>query len=329
MALSNDQAIRPVALHKLIKESGLSPTQQAAADAAYNEVMSNVAKQQAIRNIQNVGMAGLGAGTVLAGLRALMRLNREQVSHKTIPTGGTVNVELFAPEKKRNLRKKNDPSALAYSPMQLGFGVPSSQMKLASELANVVQHPIQYAKELGSNVVSGAKATTPMQLPWYLPAVVGAGALSFGASHLASNAIMKRLRDDAMKAELAKAEQEYEQALAAPPASKTASERGELARNFDRLIDVFEKHAVASPMVSPGTSQAAGLLAGLYLTTLMAGGAMGARAGFNAGSKDWKTNALRRAQLQRLQLAGRDQPVELAATPVVPQPQPLIEENVA
>jgi hypothetical protein len=132
-----------------------------------------------------------------------------------------------------------------------------------------------------------------------------------------------------MKAELAKAEQEYEQALAAPPASKVASERGELARNFDRLIDVFEKHAVASPMVSPGTSQAAGLLAGLYLTTLMAGGAMGARAGFNAGSKDWKTNALRRAQLQRLQLAGRDQPVELAATPVVPQPQPLIEENVA
>lgn len=306
------------------KRASLTPEQQAIADQALARITADRVQQQAFQNLGGIAKAGLGAGTLLAGLRALTRLNREQVAHKELPTGGRVNVELFAPVRKRNRRLRSTPAEVSYAPPPSIMpypGLPApAQPKLASDLSNFASHPIGWVKDLAQGAMSGRNATKPMHLPWYPAAALATGVGAFGAGHVATDMIMRKIRDAAMKQELARAEREYEEALQGDlSAGKLASERSKLASNFDRIVAVFEKHAnvgAAGQLASPESTQLASLAAGLYLTSMLAAGGIGLRAGYNSAKKNWKSNALQRAQIQRLQSPNRDQPVEIMAEPV-------------
>lgn len=171
------------------------------------------------------------------------------------------------------------------------------------------------------NIVTGANATKMHQLPWFptaaAAAVAGGGLLGYKGT----NALLGKVRDAAAKAEIAKAQQEYEEAMfGKQPGLKLAGEVCQLTESLAKIVPVIQKVAIANPSyLPPDKERIASTMAGLYAMLAAGGTAAGAYHGFNAQRRKSDTVAIRRAQKER-QLS-ESRPV--SHVPVVMQPETL------
>jgi uncharacterized protein HemX len=263
----------------------------------------------------NLLLATGAAGAGIAGLSHLQSLNKRQTSAKK-PHISEVRVELFGQEKdkrqKSNRRKRLvNPNLFSYtdapdSPkIKFSALTDSANKKTASDFLNFTTNPSAYLSELGRSLTSsGGKGLTDSSL--FLPAALLAGSAGLGGGYYATNKLLNKLRETARNKELAKAELEFEAALA--ESAKTASNKNCLFDNTSRIVNVLDKVADGG-LVSPGVSHAARNIVGLYLTAALALGGVGAYGSYKSNKAKSKSKAIERAQLERLsQMSQRQYP---------------------
>lgn len=170
------------------------------------------------------------------------------------------------------------------------------------------------------NIVRGANATKLRELPWFptaaAAAITGGGLVGYKGT----NALLGKVRDAAAKAEIARAQQEYEEAMfGKQPGLKLASEACRLAQSMSKIVPAVQKAAVANPsLLEPKTERIASAMTGLYALLAASGTAAGAYHGYKAQRRKSETSSIDRAQKER-QLA-EARPV--SHLPVVMQPSP-------
>lgn len=129
----------------------------------------------------------------------------------------------------------------------------------------------------------GDTHTNPDNIPWALPARVGAGLTGLGGGHHLIKHLLRKDRKDQLQAALATAKKEYEDALLSQYSpektghmeAKAASVNPNPAATLDRIYDALTKHA-------GDINDTLGQLAGLYLT-----GAGGLAAASGVGTYNW------------------------------------------
>jgi hypothetical protein len=313
----------------LLKKAFTPLQQQAIVDQALQKVQSEATRNAAVNNLKNLLFLSAGAGTTLAGLQTLARLNRDQQSHKQVPVGRDVPIELYGVQPKRVRHRKASPESISYLPavpsLPAGLLPAPSPTKVASEFGNFLSNPFGYVGDTVQGAATGRNASNPMHIPWYAPAALGVTLAGVGTANYVADEAAKRLRKKIVQQEIAKAEQEYDDALRNSIAIKGASARSKLASNFDRIISVMEKHAIEGQAASAGTTNLAGTLAGLYLAMALGSGVAGLRGGYDSGKSEWKSDAIRRAQITRLKTVPSN-PVDIQADPVLlSPPEPLVQ----
>lgn len=204
-----------------------------------------------------------------------------------------------------------------------------TEQDVDAEEANSHSQSIRIAKRASEptvtgtakNILTGANATKLHHLPWFPTAfaatMLGGGLLGYKGT----NALLGKVRDAAAKAEIAKAQQEYEEAMfGKQPGLKLAGEVCQLTESLAKIVPVIQKVAVIQPSyLSPDKERIASTMAGLYAMLAAGGTAAGAYHGFNAQRRKSDTVAIRRAQKER-QLS-ESRPV--SHVPVVMQPETL------
>jgi hypothetical protein len=204
-----------------------------------------------------------------------------------------------------------------------------SHPKRTSHLAEM-EMPLPAEKEGGvaDEFMRGNFATDKENLPWYLPAMVG-GTLGAGAlGYQAVSALLRQQRKAAAKAQVAKARQDFQQALLSEHDRplKLAADRDpgleKLSADLDRLFDRFEKLAYLAGVI-PTNLDELGHAVGAY------GGAYGVPAALLAGYATFKATdkgSQRRIMDKALKLRMRRRqalvPPEIVARPV-PTNKPL------
>lgn len=204
------------------------PIQDAAAEAAkYNAARAAAAKapgfsnlsdidaakavaeaqihREALGNVKNVALAGLGVGVGARGLVGLYNLL------------------------KRNL---GDGPALRSGPTELALPLPYAPEKKKKEALKL------------------AAIGAPGEIPWYYPAVVGAGIGSLGLGWKGIDVLLNRERKKQRQSEISEARQDFHDAIMnqfdKPFPSKAAAEESagaKLSRDLDTLFDSFTKNA--------------------------------------------------------------------------------------
>lgn len=189
---------------------------------AVGQMQAAQLKADALKDVKNLGLLGLGVGAAGAGAVGLYNVLRR--------------------DKERKL----------HGPAVLPLTMPAKQ-----------------AWSLG-DFLSGGQASTKGGIPWYDPAMFGVGALGLGAGYMGTSALLKRRRKAEGEAELEKARQEFNDALAGPPGPKVASERSAMekaGRDLDRLFDLLagplQKEALDLPNLGGQALGGYGVYAGL------------------------------------------------------------------
>jgi len=151
------------------------------------------------------------------------------------------------------------------------------------------------------NILTGANAIKPHQLPWFPTAAAAAIAGGGLVGYKGTNALLGKVRDAAAKAEIARAQREYEEAMfGEKPGLKLAGEVCRLTQSLAKIVPVVEKAAVANPsLLEPKMERVASTMAGLYALLAAGGTAAGAYHGYKAQRRKSDTAAISRAQKER------------------------------
>lgn len=218
--------------------------------------------------LKNILLLGMGAGAGYAGLRRLVRLNREQ-DQSEVGAGSSVR--------------------------------PIKIYKNANMLTDAPARVISSIGDFLADAAKGKNITSMPQHPLFLPGAALAGAGGAYAGFQGVESVLKSLRAKAQQERLQRARQEYEAAIMPQPAAgtKAASQRGNLAMAFDRVIASLDRQGVKTADAAKDLSRATGLLMGLYLTAGLGAAAYGAHKGYKQQQADSKVKALQRAQKER------------------------------
>lgn len=235
------------------------------------------------------GLFAGGAGLGVAAIRRLMRLRAEQSNADRSRDANASKVRIFQNGKLSADKQSGavtDSANVAYQTLKNRFE------KMTSSLGDSVRAGL-----------SGSEALHPHEKPWFLPAVAALTAGGLGLGYMAGDATIKDIRDASANAELARARREYEEALREEHEGfKRSNERGELAQQFDRIINCLNRNGVkvAAGNPSPELSRTIGLLAGILLTGAGGAAAVGAYNGWNSAKSKSKQKAVQRARKERM-----------------------------
>jgi hypothetical protein len=150
------------------------------------------------------------------------------------------------------------------------------------------------------NILSGANATRLRHLPWFPTAAAGAITAGGLLGYKGTDALLSKMRDAAAKAEIARAQQEYEDAMFGErPGLKLAGEKSQLARSFSKIVPVMQKLSADTSILKPEAERVASAMVGLYAMLAAGGTAAGAYHGFKSQRSKSDTAAVRRAQKER------------------------------
>lgn len=294
----------------------LDQVNQAALKELTNQLTQDQMNQmgsERAKMLTNILLASAGIGATGIGLSHLLSLNQRQALKKK-PNVSEVRVELYGQEKDRRQkanrkRRLVNPNVFSYTDS------PSTpKVKLASDFTNLLTSPIKYTSELISEITNPSSPTLYSDVS-FLPMAALTGAVGLGGGAYGVNKLVSSLREAARKKELARAEKEFEEALAM--ASKTASEGNTLLNNVDRIANVMSKYAVGESLVSPEAAATARTMLSAYITAAMALGGVGLYGSFKANKAKSKAKAIERAQLERMQEQSQRQYPAIYAEPGV------------
>lgn len=230
---------------------------------------ANAAQRGVAPALTQIALLAAASGMGVAAFQRLLRLNKEQMGQSSL--GSTVYpVRIYSELEDDGKNKKK----VAYV------------------------NPITILSE----GLSGTNASSPAHFPWFWPAAaVTAGGVGIGAYKLTDD-LLQSLKVRASKARIEKAKKDYLEALSPPPpeGNKTSSSRTKLAREFDRLFEVFDRHDYKVAFSKGDASRLTGLLAGIYLAAATGGLGFGLYAGYKGHNSASETKALERANMERL-----------------------------
>lgn len=259
---------------------------KSANDNFYAAVQAAAAQQlqnQALRNAGMLGAVGLGTGAAARGLQGLVQLINRNVNkpRRSYPTSVPVDMPLHEEEEPKTASL----GAVIGGAIGSAFGQrppikptpapqPAAPPRVKYIFGGQLQNPQPVAplQQKGAGVadfLKGEYAQSVSGVPWAMPAAVGAGAAGLMGGWSAMDYLLDKRRKGDLQAELEKAKEEYEAALMASTAGKTAAE-GTLARDLDDLFDEMTKKASSWADLAGRGAGAYGIYGGLAgLTTAL------------------------------------------------------------
>lgn len=241
-----------------------------------NQMMRERAAKKIVPQLTNIGMGAAGLGASIAGIQHLLKLRDEQRIRDS---------ELSSQDRPVRILAKRS-------------GVASTISDFVSDMGK------------------GTYAREPYHFPAFIPTATGVGLAAGYSGYKLTDALLDRLKSQAKQREVARAEEEYTQALTGA-SGKMASDRCKLAQDVDRILAALSKDG-RKLAGEPGDShRLLSALAGLYLAGMGLTGAYGLQKGYKAQQAASKTRAVERAQLEK-QMQQRKDFVPVIATQGTP-----------
>lgn len=244
----------------------------------YQQAITQRVQGDALKNVGNLALLGVGTGMGLRGLQGLFSLINRNRERNVKPKPRTVMVDV--PYAKPPRDKVGE------------VGVKSAQ------------------DPEPSSWFTGGSATTVGGIPAYWPAAVGALGLGGVGGWKLIDYILDKRRSQETTDELDQARVDYEKALRNEPAASQVA--GKFAEELDKLAEAvlgLEKKALGWQDILGGTT---GLYLGAYA---LPSSVLAATIAYNMGKKRQRKVLLEQAQKKRMREMSRSQPVTLLANP--------------
>jgi hypothetical protein len=277
-------------------------------------------KEDALRNIKNIGLTSLGIGAGAAGLKGLVGMLRQNVRPRPHALASAL-MPLPLPVEEKEEKKEKDKQA---------------DDEPVTNIRRVVMIHIKHSKPKEESKTGFDKTAQPTALwgiPWYYPGALVAAAGGTALGWKGINALLKRRADKEREQSLEAAKEEFHQALLSqytkplPSSYLRGSQQKEssdsnsvaLSKELDKL---FDKLHLASTVVEkrggffdnlPG-----GLLGGYGVYAGTAGTIVG-KVLYDAAKKRNRQAILEKALKSRERSRFARQPTELLAVPEIVQ----------
>jgi hypothetical protein len=174
--------------------------------------------------------------------------------------------------------------------------------------------------------LKGDDASSKSGMPWYIPALLGGGALGAAGGYKGMDWLLDRRRKKEIDDQLADAKAEYEQALSEATGGRKLAADASLTRDLDTIFDAVEKQGMEKEATF---ADSAGKATGIYGLYGLSSALAAAVATYSWGKKRRRKEILEKARKKRLRDRYRRQPSSILASsvPATNSEDPLAKED--